>query len=60
MAGRMGGVRTTTQSLTVHAVDADANLILVKGAVPGPAGGLVYVHTAAKGGTANTAAGGAA
>jgi len=60
MAGRMGGVRTTTQSLTVHAVDADANLILVKGAVPGPAGGLVYVHTAAKGGTANTVAGGAA
>ncbi|HXR41249.1 MAG TPA: 50S ribosomal protein L3 [Acidothermaceae bacterium] len=60
MAGRMGGVRTTTQSLTVHAVDAEANLILVKGAVPGPAGGLVYVHTAAKGGTANTAAGGAA
>jgi large subunit ribosomal protein L3 len=49
MAGRMGGVRTTTQNLTVHAVDAGANLILVKGAVPGPAGGLVYVHTAVKG-----------
>jgi large subunit ribosomal protein L3 len=60
MAGRMGGVRTTTQNLTVHAVDTDANLILVKGAVPGPAGGLVYVHTAAKGGPATVAAGGAA
>jgi large subunit ribosomal protein L3 len=59
MAGRMGGVRTTTQNLTVHAIDAEANLILVKGAVPGPAGGLVYVHTAAKGGAGN-AGGGAA
>jgi large subunit ribosomal protein L3 len=59
MAGRMGGVRTTTQNLTVHAIDAEANLILVKGAVPGPAGGLVYVHTAAKGG-AGSAVGGAA
>jgi large subunit ribosomal protein L3 len=58
MAGRMGGVRTTTQNLTVHAIDTDANLLLVKGAVPGPAGGLVYVRTAAKGGT--TKAGGAA
>ena len=35
------------------AVDTDAHLILVKGAVPGPAGGLVYVHTAAKGGAVN-------
>jgi large subunit ribosomal protein L3 len=52
MAGRMGGVRTTTQNLTLHAIDADANLLLVKGAVPGPAGGLVYVRTAAKGGAA--------
>jgi len=60
MAGRMGGVRTTTQNLTVHAVDTDANLILVKGAVPGPAGGLVYVHTAAKGGATTAVAGGAA
>jgi large subunit ribosomal protein L3 len=58
MAGRMGGVRTTTQNLTVHAIDTDANLLLVKGAVPGPAGGLVYVRTAAKGGT--TKGGGAA
>jgi large subunit ribosomal protein L3 len=45
----MGGVRTTTQNLTVHAVDNDANVILVKGAIPGPAGGLVLVRSANKG-----------
>ena len=49
MAGRMGGVRQTTQSLTVHAVDAENGLILIKGAVPGPKGGLVFVRSAAKG-----------
>jgi large subunit ribosomal protein L3 len=49
MAGRMGHVRQTTQNLTVHAVDAERGLILVKGAVPGPKGGLVLVRTAAKG-----------
>ena len=49
MAGRMGGERQTTQSLTVHAVDAENGLILIKGAVPGPKGGLVLVRTAAKG-----------
>jgi large subunit ribosomal protein L3 len=49
MAGRMGGVRQTTQGLTVHAVDAENGLILIKGAVPGPKGGLVFVRTAAKG-----------
>jgi large subunit ribosomal protein L3 len=49
MAGRMGGVRQTTQGLTVHAVDAEQGLILIKGAVPGPRGGLVFVRTAAKG-----------
>jgi large subunit ribosomal protein L3 len=48
MAGRMGGVRQTTQGLTVHAVDAENGLILIKGAVPGPKGGLVFVRTAAK------------
>ena len=36
MAGRMGGARTTVQSLTVHAVDAERGLLLIKGAVPGP------------------------
>ena len=49
MAGRMGGERQTTQSLTVHAVDLEQGVILIKGAVPGPKGGLVLVRTAAKG-----------
>ena len=50
MAGRMGAERTTVQSLTVHAVDGDKNLLLIKGAVPGPRGGLVVVRSAARGG----------
>jgi large subunit ribosomal protein L3 len=50
MAGRMGGARVTTQNLTVHRVDAERGLLLIKGAVPGPRGGLVLVKTAAKGG----------
>ncbi|MBV8995131.1 MAG: 50S ribosomal protein L3 [Pseudonocardiales bacterium] len=50
MAGRMGHVRVTTQNLTVHRVDAQAGLLLIKGALPGPKGGLVLVKTAAKGG----------
>ncbi len=49
MAGRMGGVRTTTTNLTVHAVDETKGLILIKGAVPGPRGGLLLVRTPAKG-----------
>lgn len=49
MAGRMGAVRQTTQNLTVHAVDVEKGLLLVKGAVPGPKGGVVVVKTAAKG-----------
>lgn len=49
MAGRMGGVRQTTQNLTIHAVDADKGLLLVKGAVPGPRGGIVLVRNAVKG-----------
>jgi len=48
MAGRMGGVRTTVQSLTVHAVDADRGLLLIKGAVPGPSGRVVLVRSAAR------------
>ena len=48
MAGRMGNVRTTTMNLVVHRVDADKGLILIKGAIPGPKGGLVLVRTAAK------------
>jgi len=50
MAGRMGNVRVTTQNLTVHQVDGESGLILIKGAVPGPKGGLVFLRTAAKGG----------
>jgi large subunit ribosomal protein L3 len=50
MAGRMGGNRTTTQNLLIHAVDVEKGLLLIKGAVPGPAGGLVLVRTAVKNG----------
>jgi large subunit ribosomal protein L3 len=50
MAGRMGHERQTTQSLTVHKVDAERGLLLIKGAIPGPKGGLVLVRSAAKGG----------
>ena len=49
MAGRMGGVRQTTQNLTIHAVDADRGLLLVKGAVPGARGAVVLVRNAVKG-----------
>jgi large subunit ribosomal protein L3 len=52
MAGRMGGRRFTVQNLTVQAVDTENNLILVKGAVPGPKGALILVRTAAKKGGA--------
>jgi large subunit ribosomal protein L3 len=48
MAGRMGGERSTAARLTVHAVDAERGLLLIKGAVPGPRGSLVLVRTAAK------------
>jgi large subunit ribosomal protein L3 len=48
MAGRMGAEKTTVQSLTVHAVDTDKNLILIRGAVPGPRGGLVMVRSAVR------------
>ncbi|GAB3256171.1 50S ribosomal protein L3 [Alteromonas gracilis] len=48
MSGRMGTDTVTTQNVTVHAVDAEAGLILLKGAVPGPKGGLVVVRSAAK------------
>ncbi|WP_046470633.1 50S ribosomal protein L3 [Allosalinactinospora lopnorensis] len=49
MAGRMGNTRKTVQNLLVHQVDAEKGIILVKGAVPGPNGGLVLVRTAVKG-----------
>jgi large subunit ribosomal protein L3 len=50
MAGRMGHVKVTTQNMLVHRVDAESGLILIKGAIPGPKGGLVFLRTAAKGG----------
>jgi large subunit ribosomal protein L3 len=49
MAGRMGGDRVTVLNLTVHAVDAEKGLLLVKGAVPGARGRSVFVRTAVKG-----------
>ena len=52
MAGRMGVDKVTVQNLTIHAVDAERGLILVKGSVPGPKGSLVVVRTAAKKGAA--------
>jgi len=44
MAGRMGGKRVTQVGLTVHDVDAERNLLLVKGAVPGPKNGIVEIR----------------
>jgi large subunit ribosomal protein L3 len=49
MAGRMGAVRQTTLNLTVHAVDVEKSLLLIKGAVPGARGQVVLVRTAVKG-----------
>jgi large subunit ribosomal protein L3 len=49
MAGRMGGVRVTTQNLKVQAIDADKGLLLVKGAIPGPVGSIVLIRQAVKG-----------
>ena len=48
MAGHMGNDTVTTQNVTVHAVDAEKGLILLKGAVPGPKGGLLVLRSAAK------------
>jgi large subunit ribosomal protein L3 len=48
MAGHMGSVRRTAQTLVVVRVDAERNLLLVKGAVPGSEGGDVIVQPAAK------------
>ncbi|MEZ5280939.1 MAG: 50S ribosomal protein L3 [Acidimicrobiales bacterium] len=49
MAGRMGGQKVTTQNLTVVKSDADAEIILVRGSVPGPKGAVVVVRDAVKG-----------
>ncbi len=48
MAGHMGHEQVTTQNLTVVQSDAERNILLIKGAVPGPAGGVVTVRNAVK------------
>ncbi len=50
MAGRMGGQKVTTLNLEVVQADAERDLLLVKGAVPGPKGGLVLIRDAVKDG----------
>jgi large subunit ribosomal protein L3 len=45
MSGRMGGVRVTQLGLVVHQVDAERNLLLVRGAVPGPKSGIVEIRS---------------
>jgi large subunit ribosomal protein L3 len=47
-AGQMGNKRVTVQNLKVALVDAERNLIAVKGAVPGPRNGIVFIQTAKK------------
>jgi large subunit ribosomal protein L3 len=51
MAGQMGGDTVTAQRISVHAIDVEKGLILLKGAVPGPKGGLVVIRSAAKSST---------
>jgi large subunit ribosomal protein L3 len=51
MAGRMGAEKVTTLNLKVVSTDAEKNLLLVKGAVPGPKGGLVVIRDAVKAAT---------
>jgi large subunit ribosomal protein L3 len=48
MSGRMGNEPITTQNVTVHAVDVEKGLILLRGAVPGPRGSLVLIRSASK------------
>ena len=44
MAGRMGGKRVTQVGLSIHSVDTERNLLLVRGAVPGPKNGIVEIR----------------
>ncbi|MPZ62656.1 MAG: 50S ribosomal protein L3 [Propionibacteriales bacterium] len=48
MAGRMGRETVTSQNITVHSVDTEKGLILLKGAVPGPRGSVVMIRSASK------------
>ena len=52
MAGRLGGKRVTQVGLTVHSIDPEQNLLLIKGGVPGPKNGLVEVREEVKRGGA--------
>ncbi len=49
MAGRMGAQKVTTQNLTVVEADSERDLLLVRGSVPGPKGGVVVIRDAVKG-----------
>ena len=57
MMGRMGAEKVTTQNLLVQSVDAENNLLLIKGSVPGPDGALVFIRSAAKKAIFETASG---
>jgi large subunit ribosomal protein L3 len=48
MAGRMGGEKVTTQNLQVVKADPEASVVLIRGSVPGPDGGVVLIRNAAK------------
>jgi len=48
MSGHLGNAKVTTQNLEIVRVDAERNLLLVKGAVPGPAAGAIYIRPAAQ------------
>lgn len=50
MPGHLGSVKTTVQNLQIVRVDAERNLLLIKGAVPGSKGGDVVVRPAVKAG----------
>ena len=47
-AGQMGVEQVTVQNLDVVKVDADLNMLVIRGAIPGPKGGLVYVKSTVK------------
>jgi len=49
MPGHMGAEQVTVQNLDVVKVDAENNIIVIKGAIPGPKGGLVYLKDSIKG-----------
>ena len=49
MAGHMGDERVTVLNLEVVDADPDRNILLVRGAIPGPAGGLVMIRSSVKG-----------